>query len=66
MDSPCIGCVPPERHLGCHDHCEKRKTYLEEQARRKAMIEKGKEEERAVQDYYKAARKRLRWKSTRR
>lgn len=30
MDSsnPCLGCVAPERHLGCHDKCEKRAEWL--------------------------------------
>lgn len=26
---PCRYCVSPERHPGCHDHCEKLKTYHE-------------------------------------
>lgn len=26
----CKGCVPPERHLGCHSTCEKYKQALKE------------------------------------
>lgn len=26
--NPCYGCVPPERHLGCHDKCKKRAEWL--------------------------------------
>lgn len=29
MNDPCRYCVQPERHPGCHDHCEKRKAYHE-------------------------------------
>lgn len=29
MTDPCRYCVAPERHPGCHDHCEKRKAYHE-------------------------------------
>lgn len=29
MNSPCRYCVAPERHPGCHDHCEKRAAYYE-------------------------------------
>jgi hypothetical protein len=32
----CYGCVPPERHPGCHDKCPK---YLEEKARHNALKE---------------------------
>lgn len=28
MNNPCYGYVQPERYPGCHDHCEKLKTYL--------------------------------------
>ena len=26
--NPCYGCVPPERHIGCHDACKKRAEWL--------------------------------------
>lgn len=29
MTDPCHYCVAPERHPGCHDHCEKLKAYHE-------------------------------------
>ena len=29
VQDPCFHCVAPERYPGCHDHCDKRKTYLE-------------------------------------
>lgn len=41
-DNPCFGCVPPDRHPGCHDHCPKRVEYLRKSAeikdRREAYI----------------------------
>lgn len=27
MNNPCRWCVAPERHPGCHDHCEKLQAY---------------------------------------
>ena len=29
MTDPCRYCVAPERHPGCHDHCEKLKAHRE-------------------------------------
>ena len=29
MKNPCQYCVAPERYPGCHDHCEKLKSYHE-------------------------------------
>ena len=29
MNNPCHYCVQPERHPGCHDHCEKLKAFRE-------------------------------------
>lgn len=26
--NPCYGCMPPERHLRCHDTCKKRAEWL--------------------------------------
>lgn len=33
--NPCRYCVPPKRHLGCHDRCPDRAEWLEELARAK-------------------------------
>lgn len=39
-NNPCYCCVPPERHLGCHDRCEKRLKWLEIlEARKKHLKE---------------------------
>ena len=38
-DNPCLGCVPPDRHPGCHDHCPKREEYLRKNAEIKARRE---------------------------
>lgn len=38
-DNPCFGCVPPDRHPGCHDHCPKRVEYLRKNAEIKARRE---------------------------
>lgn len=38
-DNPCFGCVPPDRHPGCHDHCPKREEYLCKNAEIKARRE---------------------------
>ena len=38
-DNPCFGCVPPDRHLGCHGHCPKRVEYLRKNAEIKARRE---------------------------
>lgn len=35
----CRNCVPPKRHLGCHDRC---KEYLEEKAEDERIKEKTK------------------------
>lgn len=37
----CKGCVPPERHPGCHSTCPK---YLEEKAKHDALKEKQRKE----------------------
>ena len=29
MCDPCFHCVAPDRHPGCHDHCEKLRAYRE-------------------------------------
>lgn len=29
MTDPCRYCMAPERHPGCHDHCEKLKAHRE-------------------------------------
>lgn len=42
----CQGCIPPERHPGCHDHCKK---FIE----RKAQIAKdtaAQKQKEAIQD----------------
>ena len=38
-DNPCFGCVPPDRHQGCHGHCSKRVEYLRKNAEIKARRE---------------------------
>ena len=30
MISPCMGCVPPQRFPGCHQHCEKYIAWKDE------------------------------------
>ena len=41
-DNPCFGCIPPDRHPGCHGNCPKRVEYLRKiadiKARREAYI----------------------------
>lgn len=34
-ECPCLGCVAPERHLGCHSTCDRYKTWKAEEAARK-------------------------------
>lgn len=42
MGNPCQHCVQPERHPGCHDHCEKLKSYHESDDYQKLMAYKKK------------------------
>ena len=27
-ENPCLGCVPPKRHLGCHGKCPERDEFI--------------------------------------
>ena len=59
--NPCKDCVPPKRHLGCHDRCPERAEWLAEEELKKAARSKDREERIAMREYKEFASKRMRW-----
>lgn len=51
QDNPCNGCVPPKRHLGCHDRCPDRAEWLGELELSKKYMKKEMEDLSAITDY---------------
>lgn len=51
MDNPCQGCVPPRRHLYCHDRCPDRALWLADLEKKREYLKVAKEVEEAKTDY---------------
>lgn len=54
----CRDCT--ERYLGCHDHCEKRRKAIEEDAKNWEIEQKGRRLETDLYGYYKSDKERRR------
>lgn len=55
----CKDCVPPKRHLGCHDHCPEHLAEVEENKRIKAKEREFYESDRYMTDIIHKKRNRL-------
>lgn len=55
--NPCYECT--ERHLMCHDTCEKRQVWLEERRVRKEQMKRQKDIEGIFESYSAIRKKRL-------
>lgn len=56
-DSPCHGCVPPNRYPGCHGICSDYKNWKASEQVKKDAVRERKELESAVCASYKPKRR---------
>ena len=50
MTVPCLNCVAPKRHAGCHGACKEYKEYKEKLDRYNEQVRKEKERNRMLSD----------------
>lgn len=58
-NNPCLHCVPPKRHLGCHGICKEYKESIDEYHAKQNLIKEKKAADRAFREYEQQAYERI-------